>query len=190
MIQTVECVAFQKCYETMLTSIQYGIQNIYDKAFSQFLIPEEMMKDTSTSEIDKTRKLLELILNKMRQKKEIFHQFLSILRDDGTNDEIVTKLTQTLQEVEEEENKSRANYIRPASRPHPQSAGSETIAGDRSADVSISLSQVKDLLHSSSSSSNSMTYFFNSTAPGGVASPSKLTLTPPPTPTRKPPETR
>ena len=99
-----EFVAFKRCIATLVTTINYNLETILDRALAQELITDAHQTkwlDKNTPCDERTRQFLVYIQTRIKVEPKTFNSFVRILQQD-TADFMGRELERKLKEVEEE----------------------------------------------------------------------------------------
>ena len=93
---TPEYLAFRKCYRSVRIHITPQIEDIHDALFEKGYIPPSVQDYAATDAIPKemkARSLVDTVIKKIELDPEVFHGFVSILKNEGPSaDSIVEQL--------------------------------------------------------------------------------------------------
>lgn len=178
-----EYVAFQRSNDT-LKNIWQALESILSKTYAAEIITENLYTKCSasnTTESNRVQLLLNAVHDKIKHIPDTFHKFVEIIGGETAMQYISGELTRMLKEEiaaskQKQQEKSRLSYVTPIPASIPSDAN--VVGTDRNG--GISLSQVRDLSTDSFRSFNKPREYMNN----------YISITPPPTPTRKQEEIR
>ena len=83
---SIECHSLRRCFAVLAESIQHDVSLASNKLYERGLLTREvhgwLLTTKGVSDYDKASRLLTCVLDKVKSSKQLYHEFLDILKDE------------------------------------------------------------------------------------------------------------